>query len=299
MKKLIKSLFLSSGYLGHKFRNLMFPGVAVLCYHGIRDDSWPVGTMNFEQLHVRANELEGHCRIARELCNPISLNDWRAAINGGPTLPKRPVLFTFDDGYRSIFTLAKPILEKYGIPAVFFLCYGPIEKRSVHWFDAAAKTYGEKEVERVKRISYNEWKGFCDKLDMRINDDDPHALLKKDEIRSLAGSPGFEIGSHTFGHVILNNLNLEEQKHQVVRNKECLKELIEGDIKAFAYPNGKPDEDYSPETVKIVQDAGFDMAFTTCYGLAKFNEQPLECPRFLMLSDISASELAYRLLRYG
>ena len=43
-----------------------FPGVAVLCYHGVRADAWPPGTIPFEPLHVRAAELEGHCRLIRE-----------------------------------------------------------------------------------------------------------------------------------------------------------------------------------------------------------------------------------------
>ncbi len=169
---------------------------------------------------------------------------------------------------------------------------------SVHGFDAVAQAYGEQEVERVKKFSYNEWSDFCSRLDMRVNDDDPCALLNKDEVKSLADSVGFEIGGHTFEHVILGPLDLEEQKHQVIRDKECLQELTGREIKAFAYPNGKPGEDYSLDTVRIVKDAGFDMAFTTEDGFVDFAGPNLECPRFLILSGISAGELAYKLLVY-
>jgi hypothetical protein len=64
---------------------------------------------------------------------------------------------------------------------------------------------------------------------------------------------------------------------------------------AFAYPNGQPGEDYTTETVSLVKENGFEMAFTTRNGFATPGESPLEYSRFLMLADISAAELAHRL----
>src|SRR5207245_2670543 len=82
----------------------------------------------FEPLHVRAGELEAHCRLIGETCHPISLGQWRAARAGGPALPARPVLFTFDDGYRTLFTLARPLLERYRIPAVAVVSTAPVAR---------------------------------------------------------------------------------------------------------------------------------------------------------------------------
>jgi len=296
-KAILKSILLSSGVCKRILSKAAFPGVAVLCYHGIRDDSWPVGAMNFEQLHMRAGELEAHCRFIREFCNPISLNDWRAASIGGPDLPKRPVLFTFDDGYRTVFTLALPILKKYGIPAVIFISDAPMRKRSLYWFDAAARKYGEEKVEGFKKLSFSERKKICEGLNMPVNDDDAHALLREDEIFSLSEIPGFEIGAHTSGHDILSCMSIEEQRKCILENKKYLETLTGKPIKAFAYPNGEPGKDYTLETVKIVKDVGFDVAFTTRYGFAKFDEPCLEYSRFFMLSGISAYELAWKLLR--
>jgi peptidoglycan/xylan/chitin deacetylase (PgdA/CDA1 family) len=42
---------------------------------------------------------------------------WR---HGGP-LPERPVVLTFDDGYLSHYTRARPVLRKLGWPGVLFL----------------------------------------------------------------------------------------------------------------------------------------------------------------------------------
>jgi peptidoglycan/xylan/chitin deacetylase (PgdA/CDA1 family) len=115
------------------------------------------------------------------------------------------------------------------------------------------------------------------------------------EVRALADTPGIEIGGHTAAHPILARGNAEQQRHQIVRNKECLEDWIGRPVTAFAYPNGRPGHDYTAETVTLVKASGFETAFTTHSGFATPREEPLECSRFLMLAGISAAELAHRL----
>jgi peptidoglycan/xylan/chitin deacetylase (PgdA/CDA1 family) len=43
-------------------------------------------------------------------------------------IPKKSVLITFDDGYEDNFLFAFPILEKYKIPAIFFITAGVLDK---------------------------------------------------------------------------------------------------------------------------------------------------------------------------
>jgi hypothetical protein len=66
-------------------------------------------------------------------------------------------------------------------------------------------------------------------------------------------------------------------------------------VRAFAYPNGRPAVDYTPETVELVEASGFDFAFSAHHGFATSKEGPLERSRFLMLAGVSAAELAHRL----
>ena len=100
----------SLGYYARRLRGDRFPGVAVLCYHGVRSNDLPAGSMPFEQLHVRAWELEQHCEAFRKFCHPITLGQWVSASAGGEALPDRPILLTFDDGYRNVLTVARTIL---------------------------------------------------------------------------------------------------------------------------------------------------------------------------------------------
>ena len=172
---IVKQTLWASGHYARRLRGDVFPGVAVLGYHGVRANDWPSGTMAFEGLHVRAHELEEHCRLLRESCHPIRLQDWQAALNGGPALPERPVLVTFDDGYRTVLTLAGPILQHYAIPAIVFASSDPIEQQRLFWHDAVARTHGEAAVEPLKNVPFEQWQRVTTECQLPSSADDPHA----------------------------------------------------------------------------------------------------------------------------
>jgi peptidoglycan/xylan/chitin deacetylase (PgdA/CDA1 family) len=93
--------------------------VPILMYHVI--SKAPAGTPNAElwvDQHVFADEMRA-LRAARYTA--ITLEQaWAAWKHGGP-LPKHPVVISFDDGYLSHYTHAKPVLRALGWPGVLNL----------------------------------------------------------------------------------------------------------------------------------------------------------------------------------
>jgi len=290
----VKRGALAAGHYRRQLRRSSFPGVAVLCYHGLRGDDWPDGMMPFENLHIRASTFDEHCRVVRDSCDPISLDDWRAALAGGPPLPARPVLMTFDDGYRSVATMAAPILGAHGLPAAVFVCSEPIASRTRLWFDAIAAREGEEAVHAWKERDYASWLAACGEPPA-VADDDPCALMRDAELAALARQPGIEVGAHTARHPILSRGTVDEQRDEIVRSRDAIERWTGRPVRAFAYPNGRPRTDYTEDTIGILRGLGFDAGFTTHSRFATASEPAFERSRFLVVAAVTAQELSHRL----
>jgi peptidoglycan/xylan/chitin deacetylase (PgdA/CDA1 family) len=290
----VKQGMLTLGQYRRTLAHTTLPGVAVLGYHGLRADDLPAGSMAFENLHVRASTFEAHCRVVRECCDPITLDDWREAAAGRTSLPPRPVLITFDDGYRSVARIAAPILAAHQLPAVVFVCSDPIANRCLLWFDAVAARDGEAEVERWKTCDYESWRTAC-AGSVPVDDGDPRAPMTVDDLDALYRSGRIEIGGHTSGHPILARASRERQREEIAGNLDAIRRWTGRPVRAFAFPNGRPGVDYTETTTSILGELGVDAAFTMRPSFARSDEPSLERSRFLIVDEVSGAELAHRL----
>jgi len=101
----------------------------VLMYHRVADintDPW--------QLSVSPRHFSEHLEVLQKLACSLRLDRLASALIKGK-IPKRSVVITFDDGYIDNLHTAKPLLERFHIPATFFLSTGCIEKNREFWWD--------------------------------------------------------------------------------------------------------------------------------------------------------------------
>ncbi|MDR3642891.1 MAG: polysaccharide deacetylase family protein [Candidatus Doudnabacteria bacterium] len=91
----------------------------ILMYHHV--GSLPAGADKIQaDLTVRSVSFEAQAKWLKENgYQSVSLNDIYLASLGKFVLPKKPVVFTFDDGYEDVFQNAVPILKKYGFSGSF------------------------------------------------------------------------------------------------------------------------------------------------------------------------------------
>jgi len=100
----------------------------VVNYHYVR----PVFDAPFSGIHgITPAELEAQLRLLGRAGEFIGAAQLRAAVRGTGALPDRAILVTFDDGLREQVEHALPVLERVGVPALFFVNTSPIAQGTV------------------------------------------------------------------------------------------------------------------------------------------------------------------------
>lgn len=99
-------------------------------------------------------------------------------------------------------------------------------------------------------------------------------LLTTKDIKKIH-KMGFEIGSHTKTHCNLSKITDQELIEEISSSKIKLERNLNTKIKYFAYPKGI----YSEKAIKVCKKAGYKLAFTTEFGVAKYSTDKLLIPR--------------------
>jgi peptidoglycan/xylan/chitin deacetylase (PgdA/CDA1 family) len=74
---------------------------------------------------------------------------------------------------------------------------------------------------------------------------------------------GVSLVPHTHTHPLLDQLSIEEARGEIVRSRDEILQRTGQSLSAFAYPSGH----FSPQTITVLRDEGFDLAFTTVRGI--------------------------------
>ena len=284
-----------SGLGASELNRHSFSGIAVLAYHGIRPRNVPAAQLPFSPLHIDEDLFAEHCAFYREHCTVIDAALYRDILSGAAA-PRRAVLLTFDDGYRNCVTHALPSLQRYGLPAVFFVCSGPSGHRQLHWYDVLARTNGEDAVAHLRERSYDAWERAVQRLERNPRPDDPASVMSAAEVAALARVPGMTIGCHTTWHPRLSAAPYDVQLRELTSCVEHLRNWTGQPIDFVAYPVGRA-SDYNRDTLRAARECGLVHGFTTEEAFAGPEYPPLEQPRRTMVQGLTVAELAHRLTR--
>ncbi|MDH5552166.1 MAG: polysaccharide deacetylase family protein [Nitrosomonas sp.] len=224
------------------------------------------------------------------------------------TLPSRAACITFDDGYADNEAVALPILQKHGVSATFFVATGFINggimwndvviewmrRVPVDTLDLTKMDLGKHVIETpsqrrealyslintLKYLPFETRKQRIDQLCSLIPVSLPDNLMMTSEQVIKLHRAGMGIGVHTVNHPILARLTNEAVFSEIAACKETLEQMINAPVRLFAYPNGKPGQDYLPDHIEIIKSLGFDAACTTAWGAAKKGCDLYQLPRF-------------------
>lgn len=174
--------------------------IPVLTFHGIDDGRGP--TSFSPALFRRAVEM-----LHGNGYGTMSLTDAAGLVRRSAPLPDRSFVITFDDGLRSVYDEALPILRKHSYTATVFLTTGN------------ADSPGSR---------------------LRLPPLGARNMLSWDEIREMKQA-GFDFGAHSVTHPDLTALDTPGVEYEMKTSKEIIEAKLGAPVLAFAYPYGRYD----------------------------------------------------------
>lgn len=124
--------------------------ILILTYHDFTIEEGSSYDMNIVEFEKQMDYLVAHNYSV------ISLSELLKGLKGGQ-LPPKPVVITIDDGFKSNYTLAYPVLKKYNFPATLFIYTNFIEKNngSLTWEEIREMTKNNIEIGSHSLSHYN------------------------------------------------------------------------------------------------------------------------------------------------
>ena len=135
----------------------------------------------------------------------VALDDVVDGLRRGGEVPRRAVVITFDDGYRSVYDEAFPVLREHGMTATIFLTVGPPGSTS----------------DRLPTL-------------------EGRPMLAWSEIREMQRA-GLAVGAHTLTHPNLTRLSTARADTEMRTSKAIIEDRLGTAVTCFAYPSGRFD----------------------------------------------------------
>jgi peptidoglycan/xylan/chitin deacetylase (PgdA/CDA1 family) len=292
----------------------------ILIYHRVQ----PVTDPMFPG-EVNATTFDWQMELLRRHCAPMSLREGVSRMREGK-LPARAVAVTFDDGYADNAAVALPILRRHGVPATFFIAPGFLDG-GLMWNDIVIESVrrtrcttldlealgagqarlgdegsrgpiAERILRAIKHLSQAERAAYVRAIQEQAGARLPNDLMMTSaQVRQLADA-GMEIGAHTMTHPILRTLDAPQAREEIDTSRTVLAALIGRAVSVFAYPNGRPGDDYTQRDRDLVESLGFELAVSTQWGVATRRSDCFQFPRFTPWDQAPARWLARLLLAY-
>jgi peptidoglycan/xylan/chitin deacetylase (PgdA/CDA1 family) len=172
---------------------------------------------------------------------PISMETLIRHRAHGSSLPPRPVVITFDDGFQDCVDYAVPILQHRGFTAIFYLVADLVGKTS-RWLVQ----------ERGMELPLMDWQ----------------------TARQLE-QMGFACGSHTLSHPRLAEHDAQRCRGELVESRRRLEDNLGHVVRHFAYPHGS----MNAEVRALVAESGYASACSSRIGLSAANDDLLALHR--------------------
>lgn len=269
----------------------------IIMYHGVSASEQR--TLNGRHLAVK--QFERQLQYLRKNFDIVSLETICESKYQKRKFVRHTIALTFDDGFVNNITTALPLLEKYNIPATFFICSASLaDNNYLHpseWLDVIGLKHGSVSINSqtfvrtgyslvhtetgqtayhyLNSLSYQQWNNVLTELKKRYDlstltsnvNREVLAVATADDVRRLGTSPVAAIGSHSHFHVNLTQLTLREVEHELQRSKSLLEQCVTKPVPSVAFPYGL----YNEDTIMASRNVGYKYLIAAGDVPEKFN----------------------------
>lgn len=287
----------------HRARNTKARRVPILTYHSIAENNnrrEAISCLDAAGMVVPRTLFQKQVEFVKRNFTVVGLDDLYAHFHQNKSLPEKPTVLTFDDGFKDNITHAYPVLKRLGCRATFFIIGNCLNGEKV-WLhelyrildagegksfrvaiggtalcDTGFLSFKEKmhvavQLKKVlSRLNPKErWdilKGICD--DNGIAEDAPglsEMYMSVEDLKTLA-EEGNLLGGHSVNHDRLTGLS-DSRLNQEITDSKALIEMVQSrKFVPFAYPHGTGDS-FNEKVKDVLRRNGFSCAVTTIEGL--------------------------------
>ena len=224
------------------------PSVPILMYHSISRGE-ERGVHPYFRIRTAPETFVQQMQLLRDHgYRSVDLEQAVAILAGRMTPADKPVVLTFDDGFRDFYQEAFPVLERYGLTATVYL-------PTAYIGDSAPAFSGQQ-------------------------------CLTWSQVRELHAH-GIQFGSHTVTHPLLQSLPRAGVERELRDSKAILENQLSAPVTSFAYPYAFPqtNSDFRSFLRETLAACGYRNGVSTILGTAGAGDDVFFLRRLPVNSD--------------
>lgn len=219
--------------------------VAVLGYHDFSSSAAET------EMLIRTDKFRQQMGMIRQLgLNVISMQDFQAWKRGEKEIPEKSVVITIDDGWKSVYTEAFPVLKEFGYPFTLYLYK--------NYVDGGGKALTTEMIKEMQKHG---------------------ATIGSHSVSHPY--PG-EVKKHRNQGPDKYDVFLRKELGE---SKSFLENKFGKGINTYAYPGGF----HTPEMYPLAEELGYTHLFTVIPGKVSRDSPNYELPRYIVLATHDTS----------
>lgn len=323
LKNLLAGLLYRTGLLTFVLRRKYAGRAVVLTYHRVLPPSALRESYSHPAIVVAPELFARHIAVLNHHFTCLGLDAFRSRLERRDFTGAAYCLITFDDAWRDNHTHAFQVLKEAKTPAVIFVPTDYVGTGRLFWQerlghivdricerlpDAAPRilrAYGWEHlpglprnarieatrtaIREIKHKEYAEIERNMADLETELGEPvrgfGPDSYLTIEQMREMHRH-GIDFQSHACSHRVLTRLPAGEIEAELIASRQWLREQLDIDATALAYPNG----DHSPQTRQLAAEAGYRLAFTTDSGCVDPHGDLFAVRRVNLNDNVAGSE---------